>query len=791
MQLAISWLVFPLVLGVLSLGCGLLVEYLSGLRLTGALVLPVGLATMIVAAQLATLSSSTARSTVPIVVTLAVAGLALTLPWTDRRPGAWAPAAAVSVFAAYAAPVVLSGRATFLGYIKLDDTATFLAFTDRLLEHGRSLAGLAPSTYEAALSVNLTHGYPVGTFLPLGIGAKLVGSDPAWVYQPCIAFYAAMLALALYAMLDRVVVSRGLRAFSAFVAAQAALLYAYSLWGGIKELVAAALIALLAALSPLTRESISPARRVLPIAVCSAATVGVLSVSGGLWIAPLLAPIAVVAVRRLDRRAAAGLGVFAAATVVFSIPSLLVAGNFLNSLAPSLIATGGQLGNLIKPLSLLQLFGVWPVSDFRFDPRQMDATHVLIAVVAGAAIVGLLFAWKRRAWNVLLYLGTVVLGSLVLERSTSPWLAAKAYATASPALVLTGMVGGVALFESGRRVEGAFIAAAIAGGVLWSNVLGYHDVWLAPRNQLSELEYVGNRFAGDGPTLMTEYQVNGVRHFLRKMDPEGASELRRRQVPLRDGRILGKAEFADIDQFRYPDLLLYRTLVLRSSPVLSRPAAPYRLVWRGRFYEVWQRDEPVQPQVLAHLPLGDAVHAAGVPACSDVLALAKLAASNGGLLEAVPRASAADIPLSSTSYPPRWVADPTNPSTLTPYGDGSLTTTVSVSQAGPYEVWLGGSFRRDVEITVDGARVGSDRNELSNTGQWVPFGTLSLTAGQHAITLTYNGSTLLPGSGGQPFAIGPLAFSPTDSADRIESIQPSDAKVLCGQSLDWVEAVKP
>ena len=41
---------------------------------------------------------------------------------------------------------------TFTGYISLDDTATWLALTDRTLEEGRSLDGLAPSSYEATLA---------------------------------------------------------------------------------------------------------------------------------------------------------------------------------------------------------------------------------------------------------------------------------------------------------------------------------------------------------------------------------------------------------------------------------------------------------------------------------------------------------------------------------------------------------------------------------------------------------------------------------------------------------------
>ena len=71
------------------------------------------------------------------------------------------------MFAVYAAPIVLSGEPTFAGFIKLDDTATWLALTDRVMEHGRDLDGLAPSSYEATLRFNLGDGYPVGVFLPL------------------------------------------------------------------------------------------------------------------------------------------------------------------------------------------------------------------------------------------------------------------------------------------------------------------------------------------------------------------------------------------------------------------------------------------------------------------------------------------------------------------------------------------------------------------------------------------------------------------------------------------------
>ena len=157
----------------------------------------------------------------------------------------------VAVFAVFAAPVVLSGQATFAGYIKLDDTATYFAMTDRVMEHGRSLAGLAPSTYEETLRTTLALGYPTGSLMPLGIGGQLLSYDVAWLFQPYLSFLAALLALSLYSILERPVASRPQRALAAFAAAQPAILFGYSLWGGVKELAGAFLLALIAGASAL------------------------------------------------------------------------------------------------------------------------------------------------------------------------------------------------------------------------------------------------------------------------------------------------------------------------------------------------------------------------------------------------------------------------------------------------------------------------------------------------------------------------------------------------------------
>ncbi len=612
MSLAISWLLFPLVLGLLSLGLGLLVERAAGFTLQRELVLPVGFAAIVVVALCTTANSSTARLTTPLVVALAVAGLGLALPWRPRKVGGWAAASAAAVYAAFGAPIFLSGNATFAGYIKLDDTSTWLAFADRLLDHGRNSTGLAPSTYEATIAVNLPGGYPVGAFPPLGVVHELMGTDSAWIFQPYVAFMAAMLALAIYGLMARVVESRGLRALAAFVASQPALLYAYSLWGGVKEVAAGAVLVLVAALAPTALQAGARVRAVLPLAVATAALLGIESFFGGVWIVPILLPALVVGLRQRRLAFLLPTGAFAAFTAVLSLPTLALVGQFSNS--GSTLTQAGDLGNLLHPLSVLQVLGIWPIGDFRHQPSDITLTYVLVAVVGLAGLAGIYWALRRREWALVMYVAGAAMGCGVTVAVGSPWIDGKALAIASPAALVAAMAAVGWLFRGGRRVEAVAAMLVLGGGVLWSNALAYHEVSLGPRSQLRELETIGKQFAGDSPALMNEYAPYGVRHFLRKLDAEGASELRRRPIFLRDGTELPKGASADIDQFALDAVLVYRTLVLIHSPAASRPPSVYQRVWSGQYYDVWQRPAAGAPRIIEHLPLGNGLQPAAAAA---------------------------------------------------------------------------------------------------------------------------------------------------------------------------------
>jgi hypothetical protein len=790
MSLIVPWLVFPLVLTAVSLGCGLLVERAAGLPLPGALLVPLGLALVIAEADLVTMRGPTAQLATPIAIALAVAGYGLTTR-RSRKLSLWPFAAAAGVFAAYAAPVVLSGRATFAGYITLDDTSTWLALADRAIEHGRTLDGLAPSTYQQVLTDYFASGYPLGAFLALGIGGKLTGTDIAWLFQPTIAFYGAMLALSIYTLSSRLVSSRPLRALTAFLAAQPALLFAYALWSGIKELAAAALIALVCAAVAATIDRWERLRATIPAALATAALLAVLSPAGGVWLVAPAALVLVVLLRRGARSSVRVVAVLVALIAVLSIPSISIARSFVSGASGGEITNSDEVANLGHPLDSLQAFGIWPATDFRSRPHDSTVTYLLIAVLLLGAAAGVLLAVRRRAWGIPLYVVTAGAGILLLfalDRVglSSPWLNAKGMAEGSAALVAAGIAGAAAIFETGRRVEAAVIVAAIAAGVLWSNGLAYSNAWLAPRSALAEIHTIGERYAGQGPTLITDTEPYGTRHFLRRMDPEAPSERRRRLVPLLNGTGIEKGVYADLDQFQLGGILDYRTLVLPRSPVASRPSSAYQLVWRGHYYEVWQRPDSY-PTIAEHLPLGDASQPGAVPRCSDVLRLARRTGP-GGRLAASPRAPVVVVPLSSAEYPDSWGTDANG--LLYPQGAGDVVASVRVPRAGRYELWLGGSFRTRLRVDVDGMPVADLRYRLNDEGDYTGLATTDLSRGTHVVRLRLGGAGLPPGSGGYAFGLGPLVLGTATAADvPVRLVDPANAGSLCGQRLDWVEAL--
>ena len=755
--MVVEWVVAPALLFALFGGLGLGVARLAGPRLPGALVPAFGLAAAAIVGGI--LADVAHALIVPGLAVLAAAGAVAGHGRLRGVDGA-AAGAALGALALYAAPIVLAGEATFAGYIKLDDTATWLAITDRIMDAGPNTDGLAPSTYEAVLSANFGNGYPVGGFAPLGFASRALGTDPAWLFQPYMAVVGAVLALALWELARVAVPRRAARAVVAVGASCSALLVGYYLWGGVKELLTAALFtALTAAAARAPRDDL---RALIGPAVAAAGLVAVGGAGALAWALPGMAILVARAIRgggEARRRASLALLASAGAGAAAIVAALLLTGASLSPFRGS-FTNQDDLGNLAEPLEPAQLAGIWPAFDFRFDPDSDWLAYGLIALAVGAAAFGLVRALKRGDAG----LATLVIGAVsvcaAVALLASPWLDAKALAIASPAVLLAALAGATQL--PAPPALRATCTVALLAGVAWSLITQWGGASLAPRDQLAELEAIGERLDGRGPALMTEYQPYGARHFLRDADPEGASELRRRLVPLRDGTTADKGEWVDTDHLSLAALAPYRALVLRRSPEQSRPPGDFARTWTGEHYEVWERD-PARRRPVRHLALGEASSPVGTPRCPQVMRLARAAGPGGTLAAAVaPEATAV-----FESEGGHWT-----------------------SSGRELEIWLGGSVRGSATLTVDGEAVASRRHMLNNDGGYTSFGLLDPNPGRHEVRSELGGADLHPGSaphGSQP---GRIVLRRPPAPDALRTVPAADARALCRGQWDWIEALR-
>jgi hypothetical protein len=813
--LILAWVVFPVVVAALGSGWGVLIEKAAGANYTDTLLIPLGLAGVLVVAGLLTAFASTAPAATPVVAAGAGIGLVWGRPW--RRLTLWPALAAVGVLLAYGAPVLLSGQATFLGYLRLDDTATWFGIVDNLMAHGRSVAGLPQSTYTLVYSGDVGPAYPLGAFAGLGVSRALVGVDVAWVFQPYLACCAAAIALCISALAEPFVASPRRRALVAFLAAQPALLYGYSLWGGIKELTAALLVVLGAALAAAAvRRRPVRGRELLGLGIAAGALAITLSVGAVAWMAPAFALLVGTWLWRARQErqprwwrpplvSSVWLIGFTAAC---SVPLWVVLSTFLSNdggLFSSGQTSATRLGNLIQPLSGFQLAGIWTIGDFRLTAGALP-TAPLVGLVIACALVTLVITVRRGDLTLVMYAGVALVGcALFALVGSTPWVMGKALAISSPALLAVAVIGVAALW--GRRRWGALVLILLGAGVIWSNALGYHDALLAPRARLAELQHIGGLLAGRGPTFVNDYEPYADRHFLRAGAPVEPAEYRVAALPLTTGVLLVKTAYADLDSFPLSTLLPYRSIVTRNSPVESRPPSIYKRVWAGTYYDLWQRPANPTTRIILHVPLGDqrtypycgsaengaymplcSIAPAAVPACSAIEHLGHTARRDHAQLVAYQRPLPIVIRGDDILWPATWLHDPVG-HTLTAIAPGTAIAHIEVAVAQQYRLWLAGSFTRGFEVTLDGHSVGQVKDEISDINGYVPVTVMSLSPGVHTLRLTYPHAGLTPGSGNNTYtSLSEIALQPLQiPVTRMLRVTPAHARSLCGRPLDWIE----
>lgn len=696
-----AWVLAPLALALLSWGVGLLVERAAATRLEGGLVLPVGMAGSMVLLALPFGLGLGAPFAFAFVLIFAAAGAFLgRTRLVGSLPELPLALAVLAAFGLYIAPVVLTGEATFAGYTFLGDNSIHFSLIDHVVDHGSRMTGIPGGSYGEVLSRNLDTGYPLGPHFQAAILTWLLGTDVAWLWQGYIAFAVGMAVLPAASLLRSAGLGRWASAVGAFAAVSAYLPFSYALQGGVKELLIVLWVLLGAVFAAEIATGRATVRRAALFGLAAAAGFAVYSTGALPWFLAMggLAVLAVILWSR-DRAVPVliGAGVSAVVFAVLAAPSIARALTFFSQGKRLLgSSAGADVGNLISKLPFWEGFGVWLSDDFRLLPSGGDLTltYGLVGVVAVLSVLGFLSAMRRRALGVAI----VVIASFVvwLVLPAGIYIEAKLLAVLAPALVLTAVVGCAALAERGLRIEALLAAAILLGGILASDAMVYHGLYLAPKDRLSELESIGHRYSGRGPTMLAEFEEYG-KHFLRDADVYApfdgysgkALELRRPGPAY--------ASWRDLDEMTLPFVQQFKLIVRRRSPSNSRPPASFRRVYEGDYYEVWENTG--RDHASEHLSVGALQDPAAVPDCRDIRALARRAGS--GQLVIATRPKPVFLAAELMQHPQAW----TGTSRLAANGPGELRTPFD-APAGRYRVWVLGTFGRGADVIVDGRRVG-------------------------------------------------------------------------------------
>ncbi|HEV7937012.1 MAG TPA: hypothetical protein VGP18_03195 [Solirubrobacteraceae bacterium] len=740
----LTTLVYPVVLALLCLGGALLVDRASGGVLQAMLFPAVGAAALIVLSQLSTYIAPLAPATPYLLVVLALAGLLfgrqrlrkLACVW---RSSVWQVLVFPLAYVLALAPVLLAGRPTFSSYMALADSAVHMLGADFLIRHGQDYSHLdLRNSYGLFVHNYYGSSYPSGADTLFGGSSFLLGLPLIWTFQPFVAFMLATAAGPAWTLVRRVGLRGGLTAIATLTVTLPALVYAYELIGSVKEITALPLILCMGALVVDHRRWVwAGARSAIPFALVVAAGVAALGVAFGAWTlaATLVLAFAMFGELRAggvprprpesvrDRALALGrpsvrglLAVVGAGLLVLLVaawPTWVQLSGSLN--VAQAIASTSNAGNLHSPLRPSQLFGVWLGGSYKLLPTggALTLTTVLIVLVLVLVVLGVGNLVRSRRYALAAWFASMVIVWLALAGLASTWANAKTLMLTSPAVMLMAWAGVAALRGSRMRIAASLVAFLLVGGVLCSDALLYHSSNLAPTARYEELASINRRFAGRGPTLLTDFDEYSL-YALRDMDVGGPDFVY--PPPTFASAAGGYGQPVILNKIAPTAFAAYPLIVTRRDPTVVRPPAAYRLLWQGLYYQVWGR---VQNGALRRRS-------------SDGTSLARLI----------------KVPLAHTLRPANWRLSRKG---IVMGGAGTLSARFVLPHGGVWELWLKGDVMRALTIRIDGVKIGTLGGQLDGNSLVVnvltPLRT-SLNAGRHTLTISRSGADLAPGDGG-------------------------------------------
>jgi hypothetical protein len=801
-------LLYPFALAALCAGAGLLVDRVSGGFLAPALLLSVGAAALIALSQLSTYAYVLAPATPYLMVALAAAGFALGRERARAlagrlRASPWLAAVSVLAYALALAPVLLAGRVSMSSFMTLSDSAVHLIGADFLMRHGQHYAHLdLRNSYGRFIDYYYGTSYPSGADTLFGGSAFLLGLSLMWAFQPFNAFMLALAAGPAWLLARRMGLRGPWAALATLTAVVPALVYAYELFGSVKEVTALSMILTLGALTVGHRSWLrAGAARAIPFGLVAAAGVSALGVAFGAWALAAAAVLSVVLAGQLadrGRRGGAGrregqgrrvallLGAGALAALIAAWPTW---SDLSGSLAvANEIASTTNSGNLHGALRAEQVLGVWLNGSYKLAPSgaALALTHALILVTLLAAGLGAVNLLRTRAYALAGWIALILLAWLAVSHWVTTWGGAKTLMLTSPVVVLLAWGGVGALRSLPRRGislgGAALLALALSGGVLVSDAMQYRASDLAPSARYEELASIDSRFAGRGPTLFTDFDEYSM-YELGDLDVGGPDFVY--PPPAVAASAGGYGQPVDLDRIPPSALLAYPLIVTRVDPAASRPPAAYRLLWQGRYYEVWGRRRGA-PAALEHVVLS------GSPAaqCTEIALLAgsSVAGSNARLI-ASRTPTTVRIDLGRSVHPRGWGHER---HALVMGRPGTLRAHFTIASGGTWDVWIQGDIMPTVRLTVDGRKLATISGELSGNSlvlDTIPAIRVRLAAGANSLSLTRSSAGLGSGEEGSAVLDSIFLTPASASSPTLTSVPAPQWRALCGREYQWIELV--
>ena len=535
-----------------------------------------------------------------------------------------------------------------------------------------------------------------------------------------------------------------------------------------------------------------PPRNAIPFALLAAAGVSALGVGFCVW--PLAATAVLVVAMAAELRAGRGTiaryaalaGTGVAVLFVAALPTWLDVSGSLH--VARTIASTSNPGNLPRPLRASQLLGVWLKGSYKQSPAglALGVTRVLIVVVLASCVAGAVYLVRRRALALAGWLALMLAAWLAVGLASTTWVTAKGEMLTSSAVVLIAWAGVAALRASSRpplrRWVAPVVALALAGGVLASDFAQYHGANLAPTARLNELASLNRRFAGRGPALVTDFDEYAL-YQLRDLDVGGPNFA---YPPAQLAALAGGyGQPVALERASAASLRGYPLIITRRDPAASPPPGAYRLLWRGRYYDVWGRGTTAGASV--HVALSGAPDAR----CAQIAGVARVALRGGAGASLVAAAAPelVRVPLAQATHPAGWGHQRAG---LVMSRPGSLRAAFTVPRAGVWQLWLQGQIMPSVGVSIDGHGLASVSGQLDGNSlvpDTIRVLAASLAAGRHRVALTRGGFRLAPGDGGSAVLDAIFLTPGGEPARSLRSVPASSWRTLCDGAYAWVEGL--